>query len=49
MGVEAWRQRGTLAVVACLVERGVAQVLQALGDRRCAVDGPRFVVGVGRL
>jgi hypothetical protein len=51
MGVEARRQRGALAVVARLIERRAAQVLQAPGDRRRAVDGIAAlsaIEGIGR-
>jgi hypothetical protein len=52
MGVEARAEGGALAVVARPVERLAAQVLQALGHRRRAVDRVAAllaVVGVGRV
>jgi hypothetical protein len=52
MGVEPWRQRRTLAVVAGKIERCAAQILQALRDCGRAIDGVgafRAVVGVGRV
>jgi hypothetical protein len=52
VGVEARAEGGALAVVARKVERRRTQVVQALGDRRRAVDrvaALAAVVGVGRV
>jgi hypothetical protein len=52
VGVEARAQRRALAVVSRPVERGAAQVLQALGDRRSAVDRVAALlaeIGIGRV
>ena len=52
MGVEPWREGGTLAVVARPIERRAAQRLQALCDRRRAIErvgALLAIVGIGRV